>query len=125
VHETGLAEAIVDAVLQRAAGRRVTGMRVRIGGHPVDAETVMMGIRLAAAGTVAQEASVDLIDEPMSLRCNGCGHTGTVDDHLAAIACPRCGAVDIDLTGEDAIVLEAISVEAPRYASQRPGGPRP
>ena len=74
VHEMGLAEAIVDAAVRRAAGRRVTRIRVRIGGHPVDEEIVTMGIAVAAAGTEAEGAAVDLIEEPMSIRCTECGH---------------------------------------------------
>ncbi|MBM0237276.1 hypothetical protein JNW88_09080 [Micromonospora sp. ATA32] len=56
MHETGLSEAIVAAAVRRAAGRRVTGLRVRIGGHPVDPEVVAQGIQLAAAGTIAADA---------------------------------------------------------------------
>jgi hydrogenase nickel incorporation protein HypA/HybF len=123
MHETGLAEAIVDATVRRAAGRRVTGLRVRIGGHPVEIDAVTMGIRIAAAGTVAQDAAVELIGEPMSLRCNGCGHSGPVEDHLAAVACPHCGGVDIDVIGDEAVVLEAITV-VPSEPHQ-PEGARP
>ena len=122
MHEQGLAEAIVDAAVRRAAGRRVTALRVRIGGHPVEIEAVTMGIRLAAAGTLAEDATVELIGEPMSVRCNDCGHVGPVDDHLAAIACPRCGGVDIDVTGDEAVVLETITVvPAEAHLSGGPG----
>jgi len=51
VHESGLSEAIVGAALRRGAGRRVTAVRVRVGGHPVDPEVVTMGFQLAATGT--------------------------------------------------------------------------
>ncbi len=38
MHELGLCEAIVAATVRRAAGRRVTAVRVRIGGVDVDVD---------------------------------------------------------------------------------------
>lgn len=112
MHETGLSEAIVAAAVRRAAGRRVTGLRVRIGGHPVDPAVVTQGIQLAAAGTVAADTAVDLVLEPMTVACHDCGRSGPVEDHLAMVACPRCGGVDIDVTGDDDVVLESITVDS-------------
>ncbi|MFE9955141.1 hydrogenase/urease maturation nickel metallochaperone HypA [Micromonospora sp. NPDC005299] len=112
MHETGLSEAIVAAAVRRAAGRRVTGLRVRIGGHPVDPEVVAQGIQLAAAGTIAADAAVDLVLEPMTVTCHDCGRSGPVDDHLAMVACPGCGGVNIDVTGSDDVVLESITVNS-------------
>ena len=111
MHETGLSEAIVAAAVRRANGRRVTGLRVRIGGHPVDRDVVTQGIQLAAAGTVAADTAVDLVLEPMTVACHDCGRSGPIDDHLAMVACPQCGGVDIDVTGDDDVVLESITVE--------------
>jgi hydrogenase nickel incorporation protein HypA/HybF len=110
MHETGLSEEIVAAAVRRAAGRQVTGLRVRIGGHPVDPEVVRQGITLAATGTVAADLAVDLVLEPMTVACRDCGRSGPVEDHLAMVACPRCGGVDIDVTGRDEVVLESITV---------------
>jgi hydrogenase nickel incorporation protein HypA/HybF len=111
MHETGLSEAIVAAAVRRAAGRRITGLRVRIGGHPVDPDVVTHGIQLAAAGTVAADTAVDLVLQPMTVACHDCGRSGPVDDHLAMVACARCGGVDIDVTGSHDVVLESITVD--------------
>jgi hydrogenase nickel incorporation protein HypA/HybF len=107
-----MCEAIVGATLRRAAGRRVTGIRVRIGGHAVDRDVVTQGIQLAAAGTPAADLAVDLLLEPMSVRCGNCGRTAPVTDHLAMVACPACGGVDVELTGSDEVVLESITYAA-------------
>lgn len=112
MHETGLSEAIVVATVSRAAGRRVTGLRVRIGGHLSDPEVIAQGIQLAAAGTVAADAAVDLVLDPMMMACHDCGRSGPVEDHLMMAACPACGGVDINVTGDDDIVLESITVHA-------------
>jgi hydrogenase nickel incorporation protein HypA/HybF len=112
MHELGLCDAIVEAVLRRARGRRVTGIRVHIGGHPVDREVVSQGIALAAAGTVAAGAVVELVLVPMEVRCGSCGGASPVADHVAMVACPRCGGVDVEVVGDEDVVLESIVVEA-------------
>jgi hydrogenase nickel incorporation protein HypA/HybF len=112
MHELGLCEGIVDAVLHRARGRRVSGMRVRIGGHVVDDAVLRQGIALSSAGTVAAGAEVDLVLEPMQVRCGGCGVESPVRDHLATVACPRCGGVDVEVIGDEEVILESIVVEA-------------
>ncbi|MFI6326783.1 hydrogenase maturation nickel metallochaperone HypA [Micromonospora chersina] len=113
MHETGLSEAIVAAAVRRAAGRRVTGLRVRIGGHAVDPDVVTQGIQVAAAGTVVADSAVDLVLEPMTVRCHECGGSEPIRDHLAMVACPRCGGVDIEVGGSDDVVLESITVASP------------
>jgi hydrogenase nickel incorporation protein HypA/HybF len=115
-----MCEAIVDATLRRAAGRRVTGVRVRVGGHAVDRDVVIQGIQLAASGTVAEDLDVDLVLEPMSVRCGSCGRTASVTDHIAMVACPACGGVDVELTGSDEVLLESLTLAAP--AAPHPTG---
>lgn len=109
----GLCDAMVQATLRRANGRRVHGVRVRVGGHLVDREVIAQGFRLAASGTVAEDAEVDLVLDPMTLECASCGRRAPVNDHLAMVACPGCGGLDITLSGMEGAVLESITVDAP------------
>lgn len=120
MHELGLCEGIVDAVVRRARGRRVTGARVRIGGHLVDAEVIRHGVAVAAVGTVAADAAVDLVLDPMVATCRGCGRAAPVADHVALVACPACGGLDLRLSGEDRVLLESITVESPGLGDVRP-----
>ncbi len=111
MHELGLCDAILDATLARARGRRVRAVRVRVGGHPVDPEVIQHGVRVAAMGTVAEDVRVELIYEPMVLRCRSCGHESSADDAMAMVACRRCGGMDIDAEGTEQAVLESITVD--------------
>jgi hydrogenase nickel incorporation protein HypA/HybF len=120
VHELGMCEGIVEAAVRRANGRQVTSVRVRVGGHPVDAGVVEQGFQLAAFGTVAEGAALDLVMEPMTLRCGGCGHESPVMDHLAMVACPRCNGIDIEVIGDDQVLLESISIAAPAASDVSP-----
>lgn len=62
MHEMGLCEGIIDAVERRAAGRRVTAVRVRAGELLMVAEPALeQAFALLAEGTVAEGARVELV----------------------------------------------------------------
>lgn len=110
----GVSEAIVEATLNRARGRRVTAVRVRVGGgHALDAASLDQWFRMAADGTVADGASIEVVTDPVRVRCSGCGNEESAADPVMTVACPRCGGVDVELSGTEQIVLESITVEAP------------
>ncbi|HLV75097.1 hydrogenase nickel incorporation protein HypA/HybF [Actinomadura hallensis] len=121
MHELGMCEGIVEAALRRADGRPVRGMRVRIGGHPVDPEVIEQGVRVAAAGTAAEDAALDLVLEPLAVRCGRCRARTPVNSAAALAACPACGSVDVESTGREDVVLESITVDAP--VGEPAGGP--
>jgi hydrogenase nickel incorporation protein HypA/HybF len=112
MHESGLSEAIVDAAVRRAAGRPISSLRVRVDGHPLDVDVVRTGFEIAALGTPVEGAWLDLFVSPMTVRCQQCHHTGLVVDHLALIACVRCGGLDIEVNGSEGVVLEHITFQA-------------
>jgi hydrogenase nickel incorporation protein HypA/HybF len=65
MHEIGMCEALLDAVEKRAAGRHVTGVRVRIGTtHRVAEPALAQGFELVAAGSVADGAAIELVTVP-------------------------------------------------------------
>lgn len=124
MHELGLCEGILDAVERRAAGRRVTGVRVRIGAlHRVVGPALDEAFSLAAAGTVAEGAAVDLVVVPVRLACRECGGQAESRDPLGT--CPTCGGTDLEIEGGDELVLESIALAVPeRGDSHVPGHSR-
>ena len=90
MHELGLCEGILEAVERRAAGRRVTRVRVRVGAlHRVVDPAFEQSFALVAQGTVADGAAVDLVVVPVRVTCRDCGHEAEATDALAA--CSACG----------------------------------
>ena len=123
MHELGLCEGIVEAAARRAGDRQVRGLRVRIGGHRVDPGVIRQGVEMAAAGTVVAGAALDLVLEPLAAHCRDCGHDTPADVAAVAAAtsvCPRCGGVDIEMTGSEQVILESISVAPARQARTYP-----
>ena len=65
MHEVGICEDVLSAVLRRANGRTVTRIRVRIGAEQhVSQDLFDRAFPLVAAGTEAANAAVDLVTVP-------------------------------------------------------------
>jgi hydrogenase nickel incorporation protein HypA/HybF len=102
-----ITQSVVDAVCDHAAGRRVHSVRVQVGALCAvvpDAMTFCFG--LAAEGTVADGARLDLDVQPGSARCHACGQDFALSDLI--LLCP-CGSADVEvLAGRD---LRIVSME--------------
>lgn len=102
MHELPLCQAVLDSVLQRADGRAVRIVHVRIGtAHHATDEAFQQLFTQAAAGTLAKDASVMLTQIPATFSCT-CGASGVVDARL-----PLCSACDepvVPLGGDDLVV---------------------
>jgi hydrogenase nickel incorporation protein HypA/HybF len=125
MHEFGIAEAVLDAVERRAAGRPVRQARVRAGVLLRISEPALNQAFVAVAGgTVADGAHLDLVIEPVRLRCRSCEQTTTTSDELLAV-CPECGGTDIDIEDGDGLVLESIQIAEATHVPGHSRGDRP
>jgi hydrogenase nickel incorporation protein HypA/HybF len=112
MHELGLCEAIVEAVERRAQGRRVTGVRVRVGTlHRVVEPALDQAFMMAATGTVAEDAEVELVVVPVRVHCHTCGQETESEDPLAV--CGKCSSDDVEITGGNELLLESIRLADP------------
>jgi hydrogenase nickel incorporation protein HypA/HybF len=108
MHEFGLCEGVLEVVQKRAAGRPVSGIRVRCGvRHAVDPASMAQAFGLVAAGTEADGAAVEVVTVPATVTCRGCGEASESTDLLPV--CPRCGSADIELKGGDELTLESVT----------------
>jgi hydrogenase nickel incorporation protein HypA/HybF len=96
----------------RAAGRRVTGVRIRIGAlHRVFDEAFDQAFSLMSEGTVAAGAEIDLVVVPVQATCRGCGKVTVSQDQV--VVCPQCGSMELDRQGGDELILESLVLEGP------------
>jgi hydrogenase nickel incorporation protein HypA/HybF len=110
MHELGLCESILYAVEERAGGRPVAAIAVTVGGaHVADATALRTAFAMAAQGTVAQDAQLDINVDPPRLRCGGCG-AETLQETWSPPACAQCGGVDVELVRGDELVLDEITL---------------
>ena len=111
MHEFGLCESFMDAVIRRAADREVNAVRLRIGVlHRVDEESFRQAFGFVSQGTVAQGASVDIVVIPAVLACRECGVNTQTAELLPA--CPACDATDLEVVAGNELVLESIRLAA-------------
>jgi hydrogenase nickel incorporation protein HypA/HybF len=108
MHEIGMCEGLVELIQRQAGGRRVASARIRVGArHAVVGDAFDQAFTLAAAGTIVQDAVVDLVITPMTVDCRTCGGQGESADPLTA--CPHCGDDTVELSGGEELVLESLT----------------
>jgi len=107
LHEMAITQCVVDAVCEHAAGRRVQSVRLQVGALcGVVPDAMQFCFELAAEGTVADGARLDLDVQPGSARCRCCGDEFVLPDLI--LLCP-CGSADVEvLAGRD---LRLLSME--------------
>ncbi|MGH9056208.1 MAG: hydrogenase maturation nickel metallochaperone HypA [Acidimicrobiales bacterium] len=111
MHELGLCTSIVDAVEKRAGRRAVAQVRVRVGQlHHVHPEAFGQSFAVAAMGTVAEDATAELVLVPVRARCRACAAAWDCED--VPLACGGCGSVEVDMIGGDELVLEWVRYKA-------------
>jgi hydrogenase nickel incorporation protein HypA/HybF len=109
MHEMGLAEGVLAVALEAADGEPIRTIRVRIGDrHAIVPESFAFCFGLAATGTVAAEAILDMEAVPVRLACRSCG--AARDASAIPGACPACGGSDIEATGGEELTVAAIQL---------------
>ncbi len=112
MHEFGIAENILDAVLEAARAneaRRVEAVRVRIGAlSGVVEEALAFAFEALAEGTPAHGARLDVESGPVRCYCEACA-----DEFIAAplrYRCPTCGGTSRTVRGGRELNLISIEV---------------
>lgn len=104
MHEMALTQSVVDAVCEHAAGRRVHSVKVEVGALcAVVPDSMQFCFGLAAEGTVADGATLDLDVRPATARCRSCEQEFVLADPI--LLC-RCGSADVEvLAGRELKIL--------------------
>lgn len=119
MHELSYAEGVLEAALRRAAGRPVARLGVRIGCvHRVVAEAFAQSFTIAAVGTEAAQAEVELVVVSAHAQCSHCHHRFTTED--PASACEACGSLDVAVSGGDEVTLEWLQYASVREPASEP-----
>lgn len=113
MHEFGLAEGILERVLEHAGDRRVIALEVRAGAlQRIDAPTMDLAFATVAEGTLAAGATVQLQLVPVTLTCRACAAvTESIDPYAT---CGRCGDADMDTSGGDELTLVSVTLAGDR-----------
>jgi hydrogenase nickel incorporation protein HypA/HybF len=110
MHELAIAESVLDIVNRHARGRRVTKVELRVGHlRQVVPSALSFAFELAAAGSVAEGAELELAQVPAAGVCRRCdAATGLPGFPLR---CERCGAFDVEVTRGEELLVESLELE--------------
>ncbi|WP_424862555.1 hydrogenase maturation nickel metallochaperone HypA [Streptomyces sp. MMS24-I29] len=96
MHELSITQGIVEAVCERADGRPVRAVRVRVGIlTAVVPEAMRFCFDLTTAGTAAEDALLEIDHVPGRAHCRACETDFLLNDLV--LLCP-CGSSDVDVT---------------------------
>ncbi|HEY7061103.1 MAG TPA: hydrogenase maturation nickel metallochaperone HypA [Chloroflexota bacterium] len=118
MHEMALAEGVLAVVLDAADGEPVRRVRLRVGAlQAVVPDSLEFCFQLAAEGTGAAEATLEVTDVPARVLCRGCGAESELQ--VSPFLCGQCGTADIALVSGDEVLVDAVELASGwRY---RPG----
>lgn len=97
MHEMGLARKIVALSIEEAGrqhARQIASVRVEVSPlAAIDTDELPECFALAARGTLAEGASLQVERMPLVGHCTGCGEHVALDVSAGALgSCPRCSA---------------------------------
>lgn len=113
MHELAICQALVeqvnDIVRQRGA-RSASRLRLRVGPlSGVVGDLLVSAFPLAAAGTCAEGAELNIVNASIRVRCQACGaETDALPNRLL---CGSCGDWHTQLTAGDELILESVELQ--------------
>jgi hydrogenase nickel incorporation protein HypA/HybF len=121
MHELSIADAVVQIVDRHAQGRRVRRVELRVGHlRQVVPSALEFAFELVAQGTAAEGAELVMEEVPASVSCAGCDADSTLRAFPAQ--CARCGSFDVEVTGGEELLVDALELEDEEAALTRSGG---
>jgi hydrogenase nickel incorporation protein HypA/HybF len=113
MHELPIIERVLDLALAAApAGERIVTVKLRVG-TLCDAEPQWLEryFRVAARGSAAEEARLEITREEATVYCPSCGKESILELPLAGpLSCGNCGYDHVTLVAGLEYQLEAIEV---------------
>lgn len=108
MHELAIAQSVVEAVLERAAGRKVVVVRLRIGRlSGVMTDALEFSFELVADGTDVDGARLEIEQPGGMLHCRSCGQDTAREDLI--LLCD-CGSADVEIRSGRELMLTSVEV---------------
>jgi hydrogenase nickel incorporation protein HypA/HybF len=107
VHELSMCEAIARKVVDRAAGRRVLTVTIRVGHlRQVVPDAMTFAWEMLTTTTSLDGTRLEIEHVPATVWCDGCTSVTTLD--VPVFACATCGSRDVTLRSGDELMLVSL-----------------
>ncbi|WP_406230620.1 hydrogenase maturation nickel metallochaperone HypA [Nocardia sp. NBC_01009] len=108
MHEMAITQSVIAAVCGHAAGRKVHSVTVAVGTLcAVVPDAMQFCFELAAEGTVAEGARLEIEQVPGRASCRSCGADFTLTDLM--VLC-HCGSADVDVISGRELRIRSMEV---------------
>ncbi len=108
MHELSIAEAVVEAVLDRTGDQQVTVVRLDVGKlSGVVPEALSFCFELVTAGTSLEGSALEIIHTAGLAHCRGCDRDFHKDDLI--LLC-ECGSADVEVVAGQELSVTSVEV---------------
>jgi hydrogenase nickel incorporation protein HypA/HybF len=125
MHELSVCQSLLDQVIRIAAdhgANRVERVLLRIGPlSGIEAPLLRNAYPIAAAGTLAEDAVLDIEPAPVRVHCVTCG--AETDATPNRLLCGACGDWHTRLVSGDEMLLASLELSIPEEAEGNDGTP--
>ena len=113
MHELAITESIIDLINREARDKgfqKVLAVSLRVGEYSgLVPECLREFFPIAARGSIAEGAALEIQRLPAAFRCLDCGYEGPVARKAAC--CPDCGSAAIRMTAGREFFVDSLKVE--------------
>jgi len=112
MHETVIAQNIVEVIAREAKERGLRPLRARISCgelNPINDEAMNFVFDIAAKGTACEGVRLEVRHVPLRATCKSCGRTFEFD--VYSPTCPGCRGGDFRMEPDAPLLLEEIEFE--------------
>jgi hydrogenase nickel incorporation protein HypA/HybF len=112
MHETVVAQNLVETISQEARNRRAKPIRAKMSCgvlNAVNDDAVSFAFEVIARDTPCEGMRLEIEHKSLQGRCRACGRVFAVD--LPSLQCPNCGGADVELLPDAPLLLEEIEFE--------------
>jgi hydrogenase nickel incorporation protein HypA/HybF len=110
MHELAIAESIVTIAERHAAGRRVTGVELKVGHlRQVVPSALTFAFDLLVEGTTLEGADLRIEEVPAAGVCRDCG-AETVLPYFP-LQCTSCEGLNIEVTAGEELLVDSLELE--------------
>jgi len=115
MHELSVCLALIDqveSIAQAHGATEVERILLRVGPlSGVEPPLLKSAYPLAAAGTVAERATLDIETMPVRVQCTECGEETTVEPNR--LICGKCGGFRTRLVSGEEMLLASVELKVP------------
>jgi hydrogenase nickel incorporation protein HypA/HybF len=109
VHELSITQSVVDLVAERAAGRTVVAVNLRVGRlSGVVPDAMQFCFEIASAGTPVEGAGLEIEEIDGQISCRSCGLESPVDDLVLLCS---CGSADVEVVAGQELTVVSVELE--------------